>query len=429
MSSTPTRQNAPTPLRPLAAPAPSAASMPHDTGEVLESLADLRPPIVHVDRSTAAAAYVGAVGLLSWAVMPETQFAQRHNRLAVLAHLLRFFWVGGLLTLWWLDAAHGPARQRFGKLAVDLGMLLLAGIPWPATFTAGPLPWLLAPLAVCWFLSIAGFVLAVTGRTADLYACTHADWTDAALSRRWLWRSPEEQRKAARLARERQIERLQRTHQAVSAERVRRDRISEAQEELEQLQAQRRHNDHLLASGELSRKRYATLNGELDAEIAALREQMAELSSRVVMRSNAIPERLRVSRLDRASDSRANTVAFVNRSGVPIFTYGHFQLDEALVAGMLSAFDSLTEEVFGSRVHKTELAEGQVMHFLHGQHIIVVAIFEEEPSPRQIEQLRTMLQQFEHANAGPLAREQYDQRFLHEVQIPFRFRDRLGSGE
>ena len=69
------------------------------------------------------------------------------------------------------------------------------------------------------------------------------------------------------------------------------------------------------------------------------------------------------------------------------------------------------------------------MHFVHGQHVIVVAVFEEEPSPKQIEELRTMLQYFEQANAGPLSRQQFDTRYLHEVQIPFRFRDRLSSGE
>lgn len=373
--------------------------------------------------------YLGALGLLSWAVLPGTQFALRHNRLAVVIHLARVAWVGGILAVWWGVSADGPARERLSNLFIDLGLLLLLGIPRPSTLTGGPLAWLLAPLAVCWLLSIAGFVLAALGQTADFYALTHADWTDAAVRRRWLWRSPEEERAAARAARERQLERLQKTNRAVSAERVRRDRMTEIREDIEQLQAQRSHNDRLLSLGEISRKRYAALNGELDAEIAGLREQLSELSSRVVMNTNAIPERLRISRLDRSSDSRANTVAFVNRAGIPIFTYGQFQLDEALVAGMLSAFDSLTEEMFGSRVHKTELDKGQVMHFVHGQHVIVVAVFAEEPSPKQIEELRTMLQYFEQANAGPLSRQQFDPRYLHEVQIPFRFRDRLSSGE
>ena len=103
---------------------------------------------------------------------------------------------------------------------------------------------------------------------------------------------------------------------------------------------------------------------------------------------------------------------------------GTFQLDNTIVAGMLSAFDGISEEVFGSRVHKTELAEGQVLHFAHGQHVIVLAIFVEEPSPRQVEQLRTMLQQFEAANAGPLLRNAFVPDYLHEITSPFTFRVR-----
>ncbi len=97
-----------------------------------------------------------------------------------------------------------------------------------------------------------------------------------------------------------------------------------------------------------------------------------------------------------------------------------------IVAGALSAFDSLSEEVFGSRVHKTQLAEGQVLYFVHGTHILSLAIFDDEPSPRQIEQLKTMLRQFEHANQGHLERQQYDPEYLHQVEIPFKFTRPLG---
>ena len=384
-------------------------------------------PAAHGERWFAALSYLGGFGLLAWAVGARGQFAARHNRLANGIHLARLGWVGAILAVWWLRA-DDILRLRAGNLLLDLGMLLLAGIPMPGTFGAGALTWILWPLAVCWVVSLTGFVLSSTGHTADAHAFIHADWSDVAVRRRWLWRNPEEERRQARAARDRQIERLQKTNRAMTAERTRRDRMDGITAEIERLWAQKQHNDRLLSLGEISRKRYQVLQGELDAESAALREELAEYSSRVVMATVEKPARLRIGRLDRDADSRADTVAFVTPSGVPIFTYGQFQLDEALVAGMLSAFDSLSEEVFGSRVHKTELAEGQVMHFVHGQHIIVVAIFEEEPSPRQIEQLRTMLQHFEQANAGPLARQQYEPRHLHEAPIPFRFQERLRRG-
>jgi hypothetical protein len=138
---------------------------------------------------------------------------------------------------------------------------------------------------------------------------------------------------------------------------------------------------------------------------------------------------MRLHRLSRPEETVVETISIITADGVPIFTYGQFQLDEAIVAGILSAFDSLSEEVFGSRVHKTSLAGGQVLYFAHGQHVLVMAVFDDEPSPRQIEQLRTMLLQFEQANSGPLARKQYDPAYLHQVEIPFRFAERMPRSE
>jgi hypothetical protein len=76
-------------------------------------------------------------------------------------------------------------------------------------------------------------------------------------------------------------------------------------------------------------------------------------------------------------------------------------------------------------VNKTMLAGGQVLYFAHGHHVLVMSIFSDEPAPRQVEELRTMLLQFEQANSGPLARKQYDPAYLHQAEIPFKFVERL----
>ena len=197
----------------------------------------------------------------------------------------------------------------------------------------------------------------------------------------------------------------------------------EAEELIGRLQAERAHIDQLLALGEISRRRYDSLADDIDEEILELQAAVNVMRQRQTA-PTTVPKKLRVGRLDRTPESEVETIAIVAPSGVPLFTYGSFQLDNAIVAGMLSAFDGISEEVFGSRVHKTELAEGQVVHFAHGHYVIVLAIFVEEPPPRQIEQLRTMLQQFEAANAGPLSRGAFDPNYLHEIISPFTFRER-----
>jgi hypothetical protein len=230
----------------------------------------------------------------------------------------------------------------------------------------------------------------------------------------------------ARIARDRQLERLQHSSRLVTTERERRTRIVDLEEEIARLEQLRLHSDQLLGVGEISRRRYELMQDEIDGEIAGLMGRINELQARMAMPASAVPDRLRVHRLERDAESQIDSLMIVTPDGLPLFSYGHFALDEALVTGILSAFDSLSEEVFGSRVHKTNLAEGKVLHFAHGQYVLIMAIFIDEPSPRQIAQLRKMLQQFELANAGPLARKAWDPAYLHEVQMPFRFVERMG---
>lgn len=386
----------------------------------------VRPPGVGA-RILAALSYLASFSLLLTIIRPSRRFTLLHSRVALPVHLLRLFWVGGMLALWWRSEPRDGVVYDSSDLLTDVGMLLVTGIPSFSTLESDVLSWIITPLAVCWLLSLAGAALALMGRTADFDAFANADWSDVSSYYRGWRLSPEEERMQARRARARHVERLQRTTKMVGLERTRRERINDIQDHLSQLQAEYDHINQLLALGEISQRRYDSMTADLQAEIASLRAEQGEISKRAAV-PRKMPTPLRVNRLDRAPESAVDTVAIVTPSGVPLFTYGSFALDEALVAGILSAFDSISEEVFGSRVHKTELAEGHVLHFAHGQHVVILAVFTEEPSPRQIEQLRGMLTTFEAANNGPLARQQYDTQYLHEIHPPFEFQKRQMSG-
>jgi len=398
------------------------ASDPVPDFSVLESQ---RIPPDRGDRLVAAFAYIGIMPFLLFIGSPGRTFVRRHQRNAAVIHAIRVIWTGFVLVFWWGFVAEGDVDRRLNALVQDVVSLLVTGFPWVNSLGEDLLPWALIPLVATWLLSIGGFLLAIRSRTADFYAFTHADWSDVVRRRRWFGRSPEEERRLARLARERHLEKIQRSTRTFASERARRERMEMIQAEIEQLRAQREHNDQLLALGEISQRRYDVARKEIEEDTAELERMLGILTARTASPASQVPERLRVSRTDRSTSSEAlaNTVAIITPSGIPLFTYGTFQLDEAIVAGILSAFDSLSEEVFGSRVHKTQLAEGQVLYFAHGQHVLILAIFDDEPSPRQIEHLKLMLRQFEQANQGALRREQYDPAYLHEVTVPFKFAD------
>lgn len=91
-----------------------------------------------------------------------------------------------------------------------------------------------------------------------------------------------------------------------------------------------------------------------------------------------------------------------NDSGLPLATLGKFTLDPALVVPMLSSYHSATKEIFGAGMRLTEIQGGQRLCFLQGEHTTLMAIFNNEPIPRQLEYLDKLHRHFEGANRPTL---------------------------
>jgi hypothetical protein len=92
-----------------------------------------------------------------------------------------------------------------------------------------------------------------------------------------------------------------------------------------------------------------------------------------------------------------------NDSGMPLATLGKFTLDAALVVPMLSSYHSATKEIFGAGMRLTEIQGGQRLCFLQGKVTTLLAIFSNEPIPRQLEYLDKLHRHFEGANQPVLA--------------------------
>lgn len=388
-----------------------------------EALAPPRLQFRH--RIVSCLTYFGAFSLVLAAARPSTRFVIRHLRIALLLFALRTVWIVGILAAWGFRGDQVEGQSRIQSFLLDALFTIIIGFPVSDTWRSDALPWLLAPAAVMFLLTTTAAMIALAGKTIDFEGLVSADWSDPIAKRSYLGMSPEAEKELARRARERQIERLQKSSRMLRTEQARRTRISDVEAQLERVELQREYHDQLLALGEISQRRYDQVNEDLDDQVAELRGQLSSLETRIASAEGSGPDQRDGARLRRPAETLLESLAIVTPDGVPIFTYGQFQLDDAIVAGMLSAFDSLSEEVFGSRVSKTALAEGQVLYFAHGDYVLAMASFIDEPSPRQVEDLRKMLKQFESANEGPIARKQYDPHYLHEVPLPFRFVERM----
>ncbi|MBI3738802.1 MAG: hypothetical protein HY258_07130 [Chloroflexi bacterium] len=89
---------------------------------------------------------------------------------------------------------------------------------------------------------------------------------------------------------------------------------------------------------------------------------------------------------------------YENESGLPLATLGKFTLDPALVIPMLSSYHSATKEIFGAGMRLTEIEGGQRLCFVQGQYTTLLAIFNNEPVPGQLEYLDKLHRHFEGAN-------------------------------
>jgi hypothetical protein len=370
------------------APAADRMTMANDVG---------RPPTT-AERWGAALAYIG-MGSLAALLWGRGSFMLRHARLAFSLHLIRLLISGFGLGVWFF------LHDGHASLAVDdllqwfwhlIGLFVL-GAPL-ALFGGAALPLWLAPAAAVWVMDLLGFSLALRGYALPWDYETNAAKAASATTR--------EERERLRRLRDRRLEQIRYATSTAASERQRERQIADSKRDLGANLVRLDHLNHLVAIGELSQARYRDLSNEVMEEIALLREELSALGARVSPQIAHRPtSNAGVADLGSRLQARTLSISFVDRSGLPLFTYGHFPIDEALIAGMLSAFNSLSREVFGSPVNKTQLAEGQVLYFVHGQWCVLTALFDTEPSPSQIGRLQFCLAAFERDNAAELQRD------------------------
>ena len=372
-------------------------------------------------RFLAAISYIGLTGALTPLAQPDNPFVVRHARGALVIHLLRFALVGPVfaLSLRGLDL-EGDGAQMI-DFATNFSLLLFFGVPVTAP-PAGFVPWVVTVLVITWLLDLFGIVIALGGLTADWHAFFHADWPNRRtdLDRAVLGPSNVQEKEQLTRLREGRLARVREADSVAAQERRRRDTLTSLHEEFDAAKARRAHLTQLFELGEISERRYAEQRAQLDARLVELGAQIAIQGARQLPVGGSENWR-RDLPTDIVVHAPLQTLAITAHSGIPLLTYGHFRLDEALVTGILAAFNSLSEEVFGAQVHKTELAEGQVLSFVHARWTVTMAVFDEDPSPTQIRLLREFVDEFERRNSRELSRPSPDPTRLEEVEIPFTF--------
>jgi hypothetical protein len=399
-------------------------------------------------RLLATLAYlVGAVALLIVALGPRNPFLVRHAQQAMVIHLLRLIAVTGVILTWYLSAGDSPGLI-LSDLTLHIGMLLLFGLPWPGEMPAELVLLLGLPLGGPWILSIIGAAASSAGKSLDFPAAFSSSWPEKVADRipkigtpeydRWIGlrgsdygdAGPaasgmsfyEAERGVARNIRDQRLERMWSASRVAQQERSRQDIIKELENRQDTVLVRLDHLNHLLSTGSISMSRYNRFNQDLITYLDGLRSVMARVHSRAEGAGQALGELPEApDAMTEAPDAEASALAVIDQSGIPVVTYGHFAMDESLISGMVSVLDGLNEEMFGSRANMTQLADGDVVYYSKGEYVSAFVTFDDEPSPAQVQSLRSYVDAFETENAAPLSRTPIDPDCIVEVEVPFRF--------
>jgi hypothetical protein len=415
------------------------------------TLRNHRPPS-RVSSILAAFAYlIGAFALIVVALGPRNPFLIRHAQQAMVLHIVRLVLVSVLILTWYLSA-ESTEQLSMSVFTLHIGALVLLGLPWPAELPADLLLLLGLPLGGPWVLALTGAMLATLGRSLDLSAAVSAAWPDRVDDKIPKMGTPEYDRSIglrggrpeyemaasagtpysdvergiARDLRDQRLERMWSASRSVAQERSRKDIIRELEHRQDTVLVRLDHLNHLLSTGSISMSRYNRFNQELISYLDGLRAVMAGVQNRASGAGQMLGDLPEApDALTSAPDADALGLAVIDKSGIPVVTYGHFAMDESLISGMVSVMDGLSEEMFGSRANMTQLADGEVVYFSQGEYSSAFVTFDDEPSPAQVQTLREFVELFEDANAAQLQRMPFDPDRITEVDIPFRFARRL----
>ena len=157
------------------------------------------------------------------------------------------------------------------------------------------------------------------------------------------------------------------------------------------------------AEGRINRRQFQEIYSHYQRQRQAIEQALIEMPGSGAWRAVAVEGRTTFLRQQHAPRILSYAI-YETASGVPLAEVGKFQVDTGLLVPMLSSFRSLTQEVFGAGMKRTEIEGGRWLCFIPGRHTTLIVIFSAEPAELQLQMLEDLHRDFETANAWALER-------------------------
>jgi len=157
------------------------------------------------------------------------------------------------------------------------------------------------------------------------------------------------------------------------------------------------------AEGRINRRQFQEIYSHYQRQRQAIERALIEMPGSGAWRAVAVEGKTTLLRQQHAARILSYAI-YETASGVPLAEVGKFQVDTGLLVPMLSSFRSLTQEVFGAGMKRTEIEGGRWLCFIPGRHTTLIVIFSAEPAELQLRMLEDLHRDFEMANAWALER-------------------------
>jgi hypothetical protein len=151
------------------------------------------------------------------------------------------------------------------------------------------------------------------------------------------------------------------------------------------------------ATGAINQRQFQAIYSHYQRQRLAIEEALIQMPGSGAWRAAAIEGHTVFLRQQHAAQVLSYAI-YETTSGVPLAQVGDFSVDPGLLVPMLSSFRSITKELFGAGMKRTEIEGGRWLCFVPGRYTTLMVIFSAEPATLQLQLIEDLHRDFELAN-------------------------------
>jgi hypothetical protein len=186
---------------------------------------------------------------------------------------------------------------------------------------------------------------------------------------------------------------------------------TEAREFLERLRVKTHKVVQDFAGGMINQRQFQAVYGHYQRQRREIEQALIQMPGSGAWRAAAVEGHTTFLREQHAAKVLSYAI-YETASGMALAQVGDLHVDPELLVPMLSSFRSITQELFGAGMRRTEIDGGRWLCFVPGQYTTLLVIFSAEPAVLQLQMIEDLHRDFELVNQMTLSSGDVSQRAL-----------------